>query len=110
MEAVRWRWQAVVGVGASASHRRVDGKNGSKGLGETPCAGRAACAAVCGRCFFRGVLRGFQAKTTGGAVWQPPRRGRDLQDGRIGCRIGDGLVGPPVRGERERSHALGRHC
>lgn len=68
MDAVRWRWQSVVGVGASASHRRVDGKNGSKGLGETPCAGRTACAAACGRWFFREVLRGFQAKMTGDDV------------------------------------------
>jgi hypothetical protein len=75
-----------------ASHRRVDGKNGSKGLGETPCAGRTACAAACGRCFFS---RGFQAKTTGGGVASAAARGRDLQDGRIGCRgrvVGAGVV------------------
>jgi hypothetical protein len=73
---VRWRWQAVGGVAASASHWRVDGKNGSKELGEGRRHGEGegggACVQQVG--FFRGVLRGFEAKTTStGGVIQLPR-------------------------------------
>lgn len=63
---MRWRWQAVGGVAASASHWRVDGKNGSKELGEGRRHGEGerggACVQQVG--FSRGVLRCFEAKTT----------------------------------------------
>jgi len=91
---VRWRWQAVGGVAASASHRRVDGKNGSKGLGEGRRHGEGegrGCVRACSRCFFfRGVLRGFEAKTTSTGDTASAARdgasGRNLEDGRMGGR------------------------
>jgi len=86
--AVRWRWQAVGGVAASASHRRVDGNNGSKGLGEgrRHAGGRGAAvrvrACVQQVVFFPRGFAGFRSEDDR----RRGRAGRNLEDERMGGR------------------------
>jgi len=102
---VRWRWQAVGGVGASASRRRVDGNNGSKGLGEAPCGRQSEAERGCVRALRRAaggssprgsVLRGFEAKTTGDLA-SVPRRGVTCKTGGSGVAGAVGWRVPLVR-------------
>jgi hypothetical protein len=86
-----WSWG--VGVVASAGGmERMEAKGWVRRHG---CV--RACAAACSRWFFlpRGVLRGFEAKTTGDLASLPPRggRARNLEDGRVGGRGEGWLVG-----------------